>query len=98
MSSSNGISWRHGPHQLAQKLIMTTWPLYCARLTSLPALEGSVNWGAGPLPSAATAGSAMIKAATSPAIRFCMDPLLLSVVLGRAVVFFVVVGVLRGFL
>src|ERR1700722_10445020 len=74
MSSSNGISWRQGPHQLAQKLIMTTWPLYLARSSWPPALAGSMNSGAGPVGSEATAGRAITRAATIPAIRFFMGP------------------------
>src|SRR5580658_784069 len=71
MLSSNGISSRHGPHQLAQKLIITTWPLYCARLISLPPFEPSVNDGAA-LPVPANAGMAMATTATIAAIRFFM--------------------------
>src|SRR4051794_33320854 len=95
MSSSNGISWRQGPHQLAQKLIMTTCPLYCARLTSPPAFEGRVNCGAGPVGAAATAGNPTIKLATSPAIRFCIGPPQPSEEYGRADAHLDVVGELR---
>src|SRR6185436_3348246 len=48
MLSSSGISCRHGPHHVAQKLIMTTWPLYWARLMVLPPRAFSWNCGAGP--------------------------------------------------
>src|ERR1700722_18028113 len=69
-----GISVRHGPHQLAQKFSITTWPLYFARSTVPPPFWGTVNSGAGPFCSAATAGSATTMAATIPAIRFFMAP------------------------
>src|ERR1700733_15094029 len=49
MFSSRGISCRQGPHQLAQKLSMTTWPLYCARLILGPPRDSRLNCGAGPL-------------------------------------------------
>src|SRR5688572_3431975 len=49
IASRCGISWRQGPHQVAQKLIITTWPLYCASETGLPAREASVKSGAGEL-------------------------------------------------
>src|ERR1700761_2056777 len=97
MLSSRGISWRHGPHQLAQKLIITTWPLYCARLIVPPPFAPSVNCGAGPLGSAATAGNAMTRAATSPAIRFFMAPPTNPLKEhGRADAHLDVVGELRG--
>src|ERR1700722_4132526 len=97
MSSSSGISWRHGPHQLAQKLSMTTWPLYFARSIWLPPLAGSTNSGAGPVGSAATAGKAMTRAATIPAIRFCMGPPTNPLKEdGRADAHLDVVGELRG--
>src|SRR6187551_28002 len=51
--SSRGISVRQGPHQLAQKLIMTTWPLYWSRLTGLPAMLSSLKAGAGVGPASA---------------------------------------------
>src|SRR5690349_16899287 len=44
--SSSGISVRHGPHHVAQKLIITTWPLYWARLTLEPAMAASSKFGA----------------------------------------------------
>src|SRR5579871_2933808 len=76
MFSSSGISWRHGPHQLAQKLSITTWPLYWARLILGPPRESRLNCGAGPLAlEPAEAGTAVSSAAmTAPvsiaAIRF----------------------------
>src|SRR6201996_863159 len=73
MFSNSGISWRHGPHQLAQKLSITTWPLYCARLNVLPPLAPRVNWGAGPLGSPASAGRLASNAvAINAVIRFFM--------------------------
>src|SRR3981081_2332824 len=70
MFSSRGISCRHGPHQRAQKLSMTTWPLYCARLIFEPARESRVNCGAGPLPEAAfEAGTLMSKAVPTAVAR-----------------------------
>src|SRR5882757_1475542 len=70
MFSSRGISCRHGPHQLAQKLSMTTWPLYCARLIFEPARESRVNCGAGPLPEAAfEAGTALSSAMATAVTR-----------------------------
>src|SRR3954466_12330342 len=62
--SRMGISVRHGPHQLAQKLIITTWPLYWSRLTGLPAMLSNLNAGAGPAGATASAGAAS-KAASS---------------------------------
>src|SRR5262245_15593986 len=44
--SSRGISCRHGPHQLAQKLIITTWPRNCDSETDLPSRVDSVKSGA----------------------------------------------------
>src|SRR2546430_17428538 len=49
MFSSRGISCRQGPHQLAQKLSITTCPLYWDRLILGPLRESRVNCGAGPL-------------------------------------------------
>src|SRR5688572_808652 len=43
----SGISCRQGPHQVAQKLIMTTWPLSSLRRTSPPSRAGSAKSGAG---------------------------------------------------
>src|SRR5271170_788435 len=72
MLSSSGISWRHGPHQLAQKLSITTWPLYCARLTSWPPREPRLNCGAGALGAPASAGTDRASAAAMAAIRLFM--------------------------
>src|SRR5687768_17501848 len=44
--SSSGISWRHGPHQLAQKLSMTTLPFSWPSDTLSPARDGSEKVGA----------------------------------------------------
>src|ERR1700742_2698368 len=97
MSSSSGISWRQGPHQLAQKLIMTTWPLYLARSSWPPAFAGSTNSGAGPVGSEAAAGKAMTRAATIPAKRFFMGPPTNPLKEdGRADTHLDVVGELRG--
>src|SRR5882724_2819934 len=68
MFSSRGISWRHGPHQLAQKLSITTWPLYCARLILEPARESRVNCGAGPLPEAAFEAGTATSSAVATAV------------------------------
>src|ERR1700736_6799732 len=89
MLSSSGISWRQGPHQLAQKLSITTWPLYCLRLIFEPPRASSANCGAGPLlpvpapvagtaPSSAVARAVAIKVTVAPvrffaAIRFFMS-------------------------
>src|SRR5688572_29953128 len=58
MSSSSGISCRQGPHQVAQKLIMTTWPLNWARLMALPSRPDSWKPGAGPDEEAANVADA----------------------------------------
>src|SRR5690242_6281814 len=66
MFSSSGISCRHGPHQLAQKLSITTCPLYWERLILEPPRASRVNWGAGPLGALAPeAGKARMAVATS---------------------------------
>ena len=57
MSSSSGISCRHGPHQVAQKLIITTWPLNWERSMVLPPRPESWKAGAGPDEEVANAGS-----------------------------------------
>src|SRR5687768_14718009 len=44
--SSSGISWRQGPHQLAQKLSITTLPFSWPSDTLSPARDGSVKVGA----------------------------------------------------
>src|SRR5215471_2642598 len=76
MLSSRGISWRHGPHQLAQKLIMTTWPWYCVRLTSLPSREARLNCGAGAPVVPASAGTASASAAATATkwLLMCVSP------------------------
>src|SRR5882672_1402659 len=66
MSSSSGNSWRHGPHQVAQKLIITTWPLNCDRSMALPLRPESWNAGAGPEEVAANAGNTNAAASASP--------------------------------
>ena len=40
-SSNEGISFLHGTHQVAQKLIITSFPLYWFKLISFP--EKSLN-------------------------------------------------------
>src|SRR6516165_2881678 len=72
MLSRSGISWRHGPHQLAQKFSITTWPLYCARLTSPPVRAPSENGGAGAPGAAASSGSDRSTVAATAAIRILM--------------------------
>src|SRR6185312_11091810 len=82
MLSSSGISWRQGPHQLAQKLIMTTSPLNWARLTCWPLVDCRVKAGAAAgatesaaASAAAQAGSASVTSAARSAaavIRFCI--------------------------
>ena len=69
ISSSAGNSWRQGPHQLAQKLIITTWPLRSASETGLPARLVSVNAGAGGEPSVAAAGQATATSTATSAAR-----------------------------
>src|SRR6478735_10241620 len=70
MSSSSGISWRHGPHQVAQKLIITTWPLNWERSMALPLRPVSWNAGAGPDDEVANTGNANTRASARPlAIR-----------------------------
>src|SRR5687767_1003611 len=66
MSSSNGISCRQGPHHVAQKLIMTTWPLNCERSMALPLRPESWNAGAGPEEEAANAGNTNTAASANP--------------------------------
>src|SRR4051812_5106448 len=46
-----GFSWRHGPHQLAQKSISTYFPLNEERATVFPLVSGKLKSGAfaGPL-------------------------------------------------
>src|SRR5262245_3590901 len=66
MSSSSGISCRHGPHQVAQKLIMTTWPLNWARSMLLPPRPESLKPGAGPDDDVANAADANTAASAIP--------------------------------
>src|SRR5512134_3046188 len=67
ISSSAGNSWRQGPHQLAQKLIITTWPRRPDSDSCPPARLASVNSGAGGEPSVALAGHASATNAASRA-------------------------------
>src|SRR6185312_16015667 len=60
-----GISWRHGPHQLAQKLISTTWPFRSLSATGLPSEELSWKLGAS-APGAMSAASALAGSAAMP--------------------------------
>src|SRR5678816_4832132 len=66
MSSSSGISLRHGPHQLAQKLIITTWPLNWERSMVLPPRPESWKPGAGPDEEEASAAEAKTAASAMP--------------------------------
>src|SRR5262245_17568013 len=66
MSSSSGISCRHGPHQVAQKLIITTWPLYWARSMVLPPRPESAKPGAGAEEVVASAAEANTAASAIP--------------------------------
>src|SRR6185436_20767949 len=65
MSSSSGISCRQGTHQLAQKLIITTWPLNCDRSMVLPPRPDSWKAGAGE-DEVANAAEANTAASTTP--------------------------------
>src|SRR5271170_2724639 len=76
--SSNGISCWHGPHQVAQKLTMTTCPLYWLKAACPPDSAVSVNAGAGPPESAAKAAEAMTIVAIAQrlknfAVKLCID-------------------------
>src|SRR5215469_15247988 len=73
MLSSSGISCRQGPHQLAQKLIMTTSPLNCVRLTVLPSTDCRLKAGACTSAAPSKAGSASVSTAARAAIRFLMS-------------------------
>src|SRR5690242_2513597 len=66
MSSSSGISCLQGPHHVAQKLIMTTWPLYAERSMALPLRPVSWNAGAGPEEEVANAGNTNAAARAKP--------------------------------
>src|SRR5215469_3403544 len=96
MLSSNGISWRQGPHQLAQKFSITTWPLYCARLTSAPLRELRENDGAAAPGAVASAGSDRSTVAATAAMRILMLVSLVSEKHGRADDCHDVVGELRA--
>src|SRR5579872_5648973 len=63
--SSSGISCWQGPHHVAQKLTMTTWPLNWLRAACWPVRAVSVKVGAGPAssPEAAKAPEAITTAA-----------------------------------
>src|SRR5579871_6284749 len=96
MFSSNGISWRQGPHQLAQKFSMTTCPLYWARFRLPPPRAARLKGGAGPLGSALAAAMAPSSAtAISVAMRLFISRILSSKVYGRSERRFHVVGELR---
>src|SRR5580700_6196593 len=74
--SSRGISCWQGPHQVAQKLTMTTWPLYWLSAPGCPARLVKVNAGAGPLASPAEANAlvaAMIAAKVQRLNRFIVE-------------------------
>src|SRR6267142_5037520 len=63
--SSRGISCWQGPHQVAQKFTMTTWPLYWLKAACCPVSAVRVKAGTGPdaSPPAAKAVDAMTRAA-----------------------------------
>src|SRR5450631_2082135 len=62
--SSKGISCWQGPHQVAQKFTMITWPLYWLKAACCPVSAVRVKAGAGPDASlAANAVDAMTIAA-----------------------------------
>src|SRR5471030_1808183 len=67
----------HGPHQVAQKFSITTWPLYWLRLALCPLSSLSVNGGAGPLASAPTATTLASRASAAKPRRielgFCLN-------------------------
>src|SRR3954467_9929725 len=65
MLSSSGISCRHGPHHVAQKLIITTLPLNWLRSTVEPPRPDSWKAGAG-LDEEANTGRTNAAASTSP--------------------------------
>src|SRR5579863_8261410 len=64
--SSTGISCRHGPHQLAQKLISTTCPFRSLSDRSLLAAECSWKPGAGAPGAIVAAGAARVHARARP--------------------------------
>ena len=45
--TSDGISWRHGWHHVAQKLMITGWPRYRARSVLAPSRSFASSGGAG---------------------------------------------------
>src|SRR5271154_4708592 len=59
MAMSQGISMRHGSHQVAQKFRKTTLPFKSERATSLPLRSLNFRSGAG-LPARAVFGAAVI--------------------------------------
>ncbi len=63
-----GISSRHGPHQVAQKLTSTTWPRSSSRRTLRPSAPRSVKSGAVAL-GAGVAAAASATAAKVAATR-----------------------------
>src|ERR1700688_3195205 len=69
--SSRGISCWQGPHQVAQKFTMTTWPLYWLNAACCPVTAVSVKAGAGPdaSPLAANAADATSIAAIVPRLK-----------------------------
>src|SRR3984885_16150063 len=67
--SSRGISCWQGPHQVAQKFTITTWPLYWLKPDCSPLSAVSVNAGAGPPASAAKAVDARTMAAIAQRLR-----------------------------
>src|SRR5262249_10142456 len=69
--SSSGISCWQGPHHVAQKLTMTTCPLYLLKVGCWPVRAVSVKLGAGPAssPEAAKAVEAITTAAIAQRFR-----------------------------
>src|ERR1700733_8850013 len=68
--SSNGISCWQGPHQVAQKFTMTTWPLYWLRAACCPVTAVRVKAGAGPDASPLAANAADATTIAAMAQRF----------------------------
>src|ERR1700730_11634913 len=78
--SSNGISCWQGPHQVAQKFTMTTWPLYWLKADCCPDSALRVKAGARPVTSllAAKAVEATTMAAMAQRLKrltaeICID-------------------------
>src|SRR3984885_8376166 len=76
--SSKGISCWQGPHQVAQKFNITTWPLYWLKPDCSPLSAVSVNAGAGPPASEAKAVNARTMAAIAQRVKIltvelCID-------------------------